>query len=52
MLAIVNGIPIPFPLFAVCFTRSRRASHVSGCSPSFATIAEGVGSSASAFSKF
>jgi hypothetical protein len=35
---------MPFPLRAVSFTRSRRASHVSEFSPSFATHAAGVGS--------
>jgi hypothetical protein len=42
-VAIVSGIPIPFPFAAVSFTRSRRASQVSGDSPSLATQALGVG---------
>jgi hypothetical protein len=41
--AMVSGIPIPLPFFAVSFTRSRRASQVSGFSPSCATLASGVG---------
>ena len=42
--AMVRGIPIPLPFFAVCFTRSRRANHVSVSSPSFGFDAAGVGS--------
>jgi len=41
---MLSGIPIPLPFLAVSFTRSRRASQVSGRSPSLATQADGVGS--------
>ena len=41
--AMLSGIPAPLPLFAVTFSTSRRASHVSGRSPSLATHALGVG---------
>jgi hypothetical protein len=41
--AIVSGIHAPLPLFADTFSSSRRANHVSGLSPSCATLALGVG---------
>jgi len=41
--ATANGIPNPFPFFFCAFTRARRASQLSKSSPSFATIASGVG---------
>ena len=44
--AIASGVPIPLPFFFSALIRSRRASHVAGCSPSCITLASGVGHSA------
>ncbi len=41
--AIVSGMPAPFPLIPFAFNFACRAKNVSGPSPSFITLASGVG---------
>lgn len=49
---MLSGIPMPLPLFAVAFTRSRRANQDVVPSPSFGLHAAGVGSRRTSLPKF
>jgi hypothetical protein len=37
-----SGMPMPLPLLCLASTRAARANHVSGCSESLGSDAEGV----------